>query len=68
MEKPASKSLLIFWQACTEMVMPMSSNPNNSMFAPYDWDLKGFIDSCYKTYGVRSRPSWITTEYGGKVM
>lgn len=54
------------WQACTEMVMPMSSNPNNSMFAPYDWDLKGFIDFCWETYGVRSRPSWITTNYGGK--
>ncbi|KAG0572079.1 hypothetical protein KC19_VG066300 [Ceratodon purpureus] len=54
------------WQACTEMVMPMSSNSNNSMFAPYDWNLEGFMDSCAKTYGVRSRPSWITTTYGGK--
>lgn len=54
------------WQACTEMVMPMSSNPENSMFPPYDWDLDGFVDSCSETYGVESRPNWITTNYGGK--
>lgn len=63
-----SENLLIFWQACTEMVMPMSSNSNNSMFPPYDWDVEGFTDSCSKTYGVKARPSWITTNYGGKVM
>lgn len=54
------------WQACTEMIMPMSSNSSNSMFQPYDWDLEGNIQYCMKTYGVRPRPNWITTNYGGK--
>jgi lysosomal Pro-X carboxypeptidase len=54
------------WQACTEMVMPMSSNPNNSMFPPYNWDLGAFEQWCMETFHVKPRSTWITTEYGGK--
>lgn len=56
-----------FVQACTEMVMPMSSNPNNSMFPPYNWDLGAFEQWCMETFHVKPRSTWITTEYGGKV-
>lgn len=63
-----SVKMWTFEQACTEMIMPMSSNSSNSMFQPYDWDLEGNIQYCMKTYGVRPRPNWITTNYGGKVM
>ncbi|PKU64396.1 lysosomal Pro-X carboxypeptidase [Dendrobium catenatum] len=52
------------WQACTEMVMPMTCS-NKSMFPPSAYDYKEFGDQCKKTYGVRPRPHWITTEYGG---
>eukprot|EP00252_Welwitschia_mirabilis_P023507 TRINITY_DN665_c0_g1_i1.p1 TRINITY_DN665_c0_g1~~TRINITY_DN665_c0_g1_i1.p1 ORF type:complete len:505 (+),score=77.57 TRINITY_DN665_c0_g1_i1:286-1800(+) len=53
------------WQACTEMVMPMSSNPENSMFPPYQFDLGSYEQNCMKQYGVQPRPNWITTEFGG---
>uniref|UniRef100_A0A2N9G0J8 Lysosomal Pro-X carboxypeptidase n=1 Tax=Fagus sylvatica TaxID=28930 RepID=A0A2N9G0J8_FAGSY len=54
------------WQACTEMVMPMTCS-NESMFPPSGFDYKEFVQQCMKRYGVLPRPHWITTEFGGKV-
>nr|XP_028581795.1 lysosomal Pro-X carboxypeptidase [Podarcis muralis] len=65
----ATKSLGIqgwYYQACTEMVMPMCSDGINDMFEPENWDLKTYSDECFKTWGVRPRPDWISTLYGGK--
>ena len=56
-----------FKQACTEMVMPMSYSENRSMYPPYKFDYASYADSCIKSYGVRPRPRWITTEFGGHV-
>ncbi|XP_039140115.1 lysosomal Pro-X carboxypeptidase-like isoform X2 [Dioscorea cayenensis subsp. rotundata] len=53
------------WQACTEMVMPMSSSRDKSMFPTYDFDYASYEDQCVQSYGVRPRPRWITTEFGG---
>ncbi|KAF0902847.1 hypothetical protein E2562_019156 [Oryza meyeriana var. granulata] len=55
------------WQACTEMVMPMTIS-NESMFPPFTFTYEGKSDDCFQSYGVRPRPHWITTEYGGNVM
>ncbi|KAG9456275.1 hypothetical protein H6P81_000783 [Aristolochia fimbriata] len=52
------------WQACTEMVMPMSCS-NESMFPPSTFDYKYFAQICMRRYGVKPRPHWITTEFGG---
>ncbi|KAH7671870.1 Peptidase S28 protein [Dioscorea alata] len=52
------------WQACTEMVMPMSRS-NESMFLPYAYDYKQREAYCKSIFGVQPRPHWITTEYGG---
>lgn len=49
------------------MVMPMSSSRENSMFTPYDFDYASYEEGCLKNYGVRPRPRWITTEFGGHV-
>ncbi|KAL3726277.1 hypothetical protein ACJRO7_031204 [Eucalyptus globulus] len=54
------------WQSCTEMVMPMSSNPHTSMFPRYDFDLSADKEYCRTEYKVNPRPEWITTEFGGK--
>ncbi|XXG64734.1 hypothetical protein AAC387_Pa05g2605 [Persea americana] len=53
------------WQACTEMVMPTSSSRENSMFPTYDFDYASYEEGCLQSYGVRPRPRWITTEFGG---
>ncbi|KAE9607941.1 putative lysosomal Pro-Xaa carboxypeptidase [Lupinus albus] len=53
------------WQACTEMVMPMSSSPESSMFPPYEFNYSSFEEECLEEFGVKPRPKWITTEFGG---
>ncbi|EYU30781.1 hypothetical protein MIMGU_mgv1a0254691mg, partial [Erythranthe guttata] len=53
------------WQACTEMVMPTSSSKNTSMFPAYDYDYASDEEWCLENYGVKPRPTWITTEFGG---
>ncbi|MBN3293335.1 PCP carboxypeptidase, partial [Polypterus senegalus] len=44
-----------YYQACTEMVMPMCSDGINDMFEPQQWDLKAFSDECYKQFGKSSK-------------
>ncbi|CAH9105419.1 unnamed protein product [Cuscuta europaea] len=53
------------WQACTEMIMPMSSNRNTSMFPAFEYDYASDAEYCYRSYHVIPRPTWITTEFGG---
>ncbi|XP_024544110.1 lysosomal Pro-X carboxypeptidase [Selaginella moellendorffii] len=53
------------WQSCTEMVMPMSSNSNTSMYPPFEWDGEAWSRFCWENYGAIPRPSWVTTEFGG---
>lgn len=47
--------------------MPMSSNKDSSMFPEFDFDYAAYRDECIQDYGVRPRPRWITTEFGGHV-
>ncbi|KAK3416587.1 hypothetical protein EUGRSUZ_H02343 [Eucalyptus grandis] len=54
------------WQACTEMVMPLSSSPDTSMFPTYDFNFSAFQEECWTDFKVNPRPRWITTEFGGK--
>ncbi|KAK9228475.1 hypothetical protein WN944_021426 [Citrus x changshan-huyou] len=53
------------WQACTEMVMPMSSSRDKSMFPAYDYNYSSFKEECWNDFNVIPRPRWITTEFGG---
>ncbi|XP_065876090.1 uncharacterized protein [Euphorbia lathyris] len=54
------------WQACTEMVMPMASSKDSSMFPAYDFDFASYQEGCWKEFGVLSRLRWITTQFGGR--
>ncbi|GER41306.1 serine carboxypeptidase S28 family protein [Striga asiatica] len=53
------------WQACTEMVMPMSSSKEYSMFPAYDYNYTSDEKWCLENYNVKPRPTWISTEFGG---
>ncbi|EGG16784.1 peptidase S28 family protein [Cavenderia fasciculata] len=53
------------YQACTEMVMPMSSNGVQDMFPASSFDLDSLITSCQQQWGVTPDPYWITNYYGG---
>ncbi|KAF8404809.1 hypothetical protein HHK36_009699 [Tetracentron sinense] len=53
------------WQACTEMIMPMSSDQHTSMFPTYDYSYSSYQAECWEDFHVKPRPRWITTEFGG---
>lgn len=55
-----------FYQACTEMVMPMCTDGINDMFEPQAWDFQAFSDECYAQFGVRPRKDWAEIVYGGR--
>ncbi|XP_078259250.1 lysosomal Pro-X carboxypeptidase isoform X2 [Rhinoraja longicauda] len=55
-----------YYQTCTEMVMPSCTNGVNDMFEPMTWDFQVFSDNCKRDWGLRPRPHWMTTVYGGK--
>jgi len=48
------------------MIMPMTVS-NESMFPPSTFTYDERSDECFESWGVRPRPHWITTEYGGYV-
>ncbi|KAG2371461.1 serine protease [Vigna angularis] len=53
------------WQTCSEMVMPIGHERNDSMFPPAPFNMKKFVHECSSLYGVLPRPHWVTTYYGG---
>ncbi|KAK9749852.1 hypothetical protein RND81_02G155200 [Saponaria officinalis] len=46
------------WQACTEMVMPMSSNPDTSMFPAWNYNYTYEQERCRTSYGVDYKTTW----------
>ncbi|KAG9348403.1 hypothetical protein JZ751_002138 [Albula glossodonta] len=55
-----------YYQACTEMVMPMCTDGVQDMFEPQKWDFGAFAEECQALFGVRPRADWADTVYGGK--
>lgn len=47
--------------------MPMSYSEGISMFPPYEFDYASYAEGCVKSFDVRPRPRWVTTEFGGHV-
>ncbi|KAI3847809.1 hypothetical protein MKW92_038701 [Papaver armeniacum] len=54
------------WQTCSEMVMPIGVDGEDTMFQASPFDLKNFSMSCQSRYYVKPRPHWILNEFGGK--
>lgn len=53
------------WQACTEMILPTEGNNEESIFPASNYDYNDLVTQCNLLYGVKPRPNWITTEFGG---
>nr|GMC90393.1 lysosomal Pro-X carboxypeptidase-like [Ipomoea batatas] len=56
------------WQVCTEMIMPVYGNKKDSIFPASEGDyteLTRFCKDTFKSFNVKARPNWITTEFGG---
>ncbi|KAH3757099.1 lysosomal Pro-X carboxypeptidase [Pelomyxa schiedti] len=59
-----------YFQECTEMVMPISSNGTSDMFLPGYFNLDSFTTYCQNVFGITPRPLWVPlyyTGFGGKV-
>lgn len=56
----------LFFQSCTEMVMPMCDSGTTDMFEKSDWNIKEVSDECFKKFKVRPDPGLAELEYGGK--
>ncbi|KAF2321723.1 hypothetical protein GH714_001860 [Hevea brasiliensis] len=54
------------WQKCTEMVIPMGVDNNNTMFELSPFDLNNFTKICQEVFGVTPRPSWVPVQFGGR--
>ncbi|XP_021660191.2 uncharacterized protein LOC110649795 [Hevea brasiliensis] len=54
------------WQKCTEMVIPMGVDNNNTMFELSPFDLNNFTKTCQEVFGVTPRPSWVPVQFGGR--
>ncbi|KAM9974791.1 hypothetical protein ACTFIW_008257 [Dictyostelium discoideum] len=53
------------YQACTEMVMPVSSDGVNDFFPPSPFSLSDLTQQCQQQFQTTPDPYWITTYYGG---
>ncbi|XP_027343372.1 lysosomal Pro-X carboxypeptidase-like [Abrus precatorius] len=62
---PTETNLGWRWQTCSEMVMPIGHERNDSMFPPAPFNMKRFVHDCWSLYGVLPQPHWVTTYYGG---
>ncbi|ESW22122.1 hypothetical protein PHAVU_005G129100 [Phaseolus vulgaris] len=62
---PTETNLGWRWQTCSEMVMPIGHERNDSMFPPAPFNMKRFVHECRSLYGVLPQPHWVTTYYGG---
>jgi lysosomal Pro-X carboxypeptidase len=61
------------YQACTEMVMPMSADGVNDMFPPSPWNLTSYAQGCEtqqpgQLWTATPRPTWVETYYGGRAI
>ncbi|KAJ9129359.1 hypothetical protein P3X46_033863 [Hevea brasiliensis] len=54
------------WQTCTELVIPMGVDNNDTMFQISPFDLKNYTKSCQETFGIRPRPNWVPIQFGGR--
>ncbi|KAJ4840467.1 hypothetical protein Tsubulata_039815 [Turnera subulata] len=53
------------WQTCSDLVITMGVDGNETMFPAEPLDMKEYIGDCKRMYGVSPRPHWITTYFGG---
>ncbi|XP_015110405.1 lysosomal Pro-X carboxypeptidase [Diachasma alloeum] len=55
---------LWYYQACTEMVMPMCADGINDMFEPQPWNLSNYTGECVQKYGIKPQPDLACKTYG----
>ncbi|CAE6115530.1 unnamed protein product [Arabidopsis arenosa] len=54
------------WQSCSEMVMPIGYEKEDTMFQPKPFNMSSFTKNCESHYGVSPRPHWVTAYFGSQ--
>ncbi|KAG7551575.1 Alpha/Beta hydrolase fold [Arabidopsis thaliana x Arabidopsis arenosa] len=54
------------WQSCSEMVMPIGYEKEDTMFQPKPFNMSSFTKNCESYYGVSPRPHWVTAYFGSQ--
>ncbi|KFK27606.1 hypothetical protein AALP_AA8G405500 [Arabis alpina] len=62
--QPTNNNLAWRWQSCTEIVMPVGYDKQDTMFPTAPFNMTSFIAGCESYYGVPPRPHWVTTYFG----
>jgi len=53
------------YQACMEMILPISSDKTVDMFPDEKFDLESYISSCEQQWNTTARPFWLKYYFGG---
>lgn len=53
------------YQACSEINYAPTTNNVSDMFPPRAWDLERLAAYCVQAHGVKPRPQWLETAFGG---
>ncbi|KAJ0182820.1 hypothetical protein K1T71_002189 [Dendrolimus kikuchii] len=56
------------YQACTEMVMPISSTGVTDFFEPSPWNFTSYSEECHKKYNVYPNENMARIQYGGNML
>jgi hypothetical protein len=48
------------------MFMPSASDGVHDMWWPAPWDAEEQAEQCFERFGLRPRPTWVSTYYGGR--
>ncbi|XP_076040777.1 lysosomal Pro-X carboxypeptidase-like [Oratosquilla oratoria] len=55
-----------WYQACSEMIMPMCYDGVDDFFEPVPWDLASYVEECHRVWGVTPDAGLAELLYGGK--
>ncbi|KAL9811175.1 putative lysosomal Pro-Xaa carboxypeptidase [Arabidopsis thaliana] len=62
--QPKNVAIAWRWQICTEMVMPIGYDKQDTMFQTAPFNITSYVDGCKACFGVAPKPHWITTYFG----
>ncbi|KAF8098883.1 hypothetical protein N665_0256s0014 [Sinapis alba] len=62
--QPSNNAIAWSWQSCSEIVMPIGHDKQDTMFQTAPFNMTSFIDDCKSKYCVSPRPHWITAYFG----
>ncbi|OAO91012.1 hypothetical protein AXX17_AT5G22340 [Arabidopsis thaliana] len=65
--QPTNNNIAWRWQSCSEIVMPVGYDKQDTMFPTAPFNMTSYIDGCKSYHGVTPRPHWITTYFGIQV-